>query len=184
MLCASGVQADRYVCCSLAKQCLLTARTAKHLQALLTRFQSLPLTEDLHSSLLKFTVACLTAGDMALWMGPGRKVLERAWDEMPTLALDMTGALSELNWGGWKLLALPHVLRRTAALLETQPQKTLEMLSALHKDLRLDAVDATWNQSVQSWVDARFEHWQGSQEQVGYMRSEYVFSLITLPLDV
>lgn len=105
------------------------------------------------------------AGNMALWMGPGRKVMECVW-ERPELALELCGVLSDLNWGGWKLIALPHVLKRTHILLQDHPRKTLELLSALHREGRLEPVDVVWRQRFQSWVDTRFTEWRGTQEQV------------------
>ena len=139
---------------------------AKHLHALLSQFSTFPLSDQLHAPLLKFVVSCLMAGDMSLWMGLGRKVLERAWEERPTLAMEMTGSLSELNWGGWKLLALPHVTKRVQSVLDVHPQKTLEWLGAIHKDGRLSTVDAAWKQGLQNWVDNRLTVWQGTEEQV------------------
>lgn len=132
---------------------------------MLSQFLSLPLSDRLHPSLFKLSVACLTAGDMALWMGPGRKVLERIWEVRPALALDVTSGLSDLNWGGFKLLALPHVLKRTSAALDTDPYNTLEMLSSLQKDKRLESAETNWRQHLQAWVDTRFQDWSGSEEQ-------------------
>ena len=106
------------------------------------------------------------AGDMALWMGPGRKVFERAWEERPVLALELTGALSDMNWGGWKLIAQPHVLKRVLAALDTYTQKSLETLCALQTKGRLESTDAAWRGQLQAWVDTRFQQWSGSNEQV------------------
>ncbi len=110
---------------------------------------------------------------MALWMGPGRKVFERAW-ERPSFALDLCGTLSNLGWGGWKLIALPHVIRSVPQLLQSHPSKVLALLSILRNDGRLDGVDSAWKQRLQSWVDIRFREWKGTEEQVSpYMYLYY-----------
>lgn len=137
---------------------------AKHLATFLSRIETLPLTESLHEALLKFTAACLTAGDMALWMGPGRKAIVRVW-ERPALALELCCVLSDLNWGGWKLLAMPQVVKLVPDLLDTHTEKALELLSALQEDKRLQ-VDAPWRQRLQAWFSQRLSAWVGSPEQV------------------
>ena len=144
---------------------MLTPWAAKQRSALVSRIPSLPLSDDLHSSILKFTTACLLAGDMALAMGPGRKVFERIW-EFPEFALGLCGVLSDLNWGGWKMIALPHVLKHTRSLLQNNPVKTLELLSALHREGRLEGVDLAWRQSFEVWVDGWFGEWNSSDERV------------------
>ncbi|KAJ3554433.1 hypothetical protein NM688_g3115 [Phlebia brevispora] len=132
-------------------------------------FSTLPMSDNLHAVLLKFAVSCLMAGDMALWMGPGRKVFERVWDERPGLALELTGALSDLNWGGWKLIAHPHVLKRTPTVIDIHPQNTLEMLSALQRSGRLGTMDAPWRMRLQAWIDDAFQEWNASEEQILYL---------------
>ncbi|KIP04980.1 hypothetical protein PHLGIDRAFT_25296 [Phlebiopsis gigantea 11061_1 CR5-6] len=137
--------------------------SAKHLATLLSHFQSLPFADRLHEALLKFSAACLTAGDMALWMGPGRKVVARVW-ERPTLALELSCVLSDLNWGGWKLLVMPHVVKSVPDLLDAYPEKALELLSTLQAEKKLQ-VDMPWKQRLQTWFSQRLVSWTGSHEQ-------------------
>ncbi|GJE97349.1 DRIM domain-containing protein [Phanerochaete sordida] len=137
--------------------------SAKHLATLLSHFETLPLSDALHAALLKFAAACLTAGDMALWMGPGRKVLARVWAR-PALALELCAVLADLNWGGWKLLALPQVVKHVPDLLDTHAEKALELLSALQQAKRLH-VEAPWKQRLQAWFAERLAGWSGSSEQ-------------------
>ncbi|KAI0782968.1 armadillo-type protein [Abortiporus biennis] len=140
--------------------------TAKHLSTLVSKIPSLPLSDEVHDSLLKFSLATLMAGDMALWMGPGRKVLEYVWNsDRPLLALELSGALSDLNWGGWKLIALPHILKHSLQLLKTYPSKTLELLCRLYSERRLEGVDSNWKRGLQNWVDERFQDWDRSQDK-------------------
>ncbi|KZT64878.1 hypothetical protein DAEQUDRAFT_769307 [Daedalea quercina L-15889] len=142
--------------------------SSKQLSTLLSHFPSLPLTALLHVAVLKFAISTLTAGDMALWTGPGRTVLSRAFEQRPALALELCGALAELAWGGWRLLALPLVLKHTGELLRVMPGKTLEVLAALEKAGRLerDAVDVVWRKRLADWVDERFGGWEFSEENV------------------
>ncbi len=144
---------------------MLTRWVAKQLTALVSRRPPLPLAAALHSSILKFTTASLLAGDMALAIGPGRKVFERIW-ELPELALELCGVLSDLHWGGWKSIALPHLLKHSHSFLRDHTLKTLELLSALHREGRLEGVDLAWRQSFEVWIDGRLEEWDGPGKQV------------------
>lgn len=140
--------------------------TAKALSSLLSQFQKFPLSEDiLHVAILKFTASCLTAGDMGLWMGPGRKVFEKIF-ECPTLGLELCGVLSDLNWGGWKSLALPRIMKLLPTYLDHHSDKSLELLVALVKGHRLDGIDVVWKQRVQTWVDGKFSDWNRTDVQV------------------
>lgn len=98
-------------------------------------------------------------------MGPGRRVLARVW-ERPTLALELCGVLSSLNWGGWKLLAQSHVLKTIPDLLDTHTEKALELLDALQKEKRLQGMDAQWKERLQTWVQTRLGNWTKGIEQV------------------
>ncbi|TBU52202.1 hypothetical protein BD310DRAFT_784738, partial [Dichomitus squalens] len=135
----------------------------KQLSALLSEYPSIPTSEVLHSALLKFATSALTAGDMSLWMAHARKVLAHAW-ERPLLGIELTGALSELSWGGWKLVALPYVSANTHKLLESHSGETLELLAALHREKRLGEMDLVWKQRLWTWVEKRLEGWERSEE--------------------
>ena len=106
---------------------------------------------------------------MALWMGPGRKVIARVW-ERPTLALELCCVLSDLNWGGWKLLAMPQVIKAVPDHLDAHTEKALELLTALQAQKKLQ-VDAPWKQRLQTWFSQRLTSWTGSHEQVSVLRS-------------
>ncbi|CCM06042.1 uncharacterized protein FIBRA_08288 [Fibroporia radiculosa] len=137
--------------------------TAQHLTTMLSHFVEIPFTDEFQPSLLKFLAAALTAGDMGLWMGLGRKALEYAW-QCPVFGVELCGALASLDWGGWKLMALPHVLKHTPDLLESHPEKTLQLLVALHKEKRFSGVDIVWRQQLQAWVDEQITEWRHSEE--------------------
>ena len=106
---------------------------------------------------------------MALWTAHGRRVLDHAW-ERPLLGLELTGALSDLSWGGWKMLALAHVTANTHKLLETHPKETLEMLAALARGKRLGEMDIVWKQRFQTWVEKELGGWEQTEENVSVLR--------------
>ena len=121
---------------------------------------------------------------MALWTGPGRIVLSRAFEQRPALALELCGTLAELNWGGWKLLALPLVLKHTGLLLHTMPAKTLTLLAVLERGGRLDrgAVDVVWKARLEGWVEERFGEWHFSEENVGLGANVYLSGGLVLTI--
>lgn len=138
---------------------------AKNLSRLVSHIPTLPVSDLLEPSLLKFTTACLIAGDMSLWMGPGRKVLEWVWCR-PTLAFKLCGVLSDMNWGGWKLIALPNVVKQTHTLILNHPKEMLGLLSTAQREKRLESVDEGWKRRLQEWVGQRFQEWSATPDQV------------------
>ncbi|KAI0705265.1 armadillo-type protein [Cerioporus squamosus] len=149
----------------------------KQLGTLLAEYATIPMTDSLHPALFKFATSALTAGDMALWMAHGRKVFDRSW-ERPLLGIELTGALSDLSWGAWKLVALPYVSSNTHKLLESHPMQTLELLAALHREKRLNDMDIVWKQRFQAWVDKAFSSWERSEDNVRML--EHVLELSKL----
>ena len=118
---------------------------------------------------------------MALWMAHARKVFDHAW-ERPILGIELTGALSELSWGGWKLVALPHVSAKTHRLLESHPMETLELLAALNGERRLGDVDIVWKQRFGTWVEKRLSSWERSESNVSVRFSANTALWLTLGL--
>ncbi|KAI0628424.1 armadillo-type protein [Trametes polyzona] len=155
--------------------------THKQLSALLAEYPAVPLSDALHASLLKFATSVLTAGEMPLWAAHGRKVLERSW-ERPVLGIELTGALSDLSWGGWKLVAAPYISSNTHKLLETHPAETLELLAALNREKRLSDMDIVWRQRFQRWVEKALASWEQTEKNVQML--EHVLELSSLLPDV
>ncbi|KAI0764301.1 armadillo-type protein [Trametes elegans] len=151
--------------------------THKQLSVLLAEYTRIPFTDALHASLLKFATSALIAGEMALWMAHGRRVLDRSW-EYPVLGIELTGALSDLSWGGWKLVASQYVSANTHKLLESHPAQTLELLAALHREKRLADMDIVWKQRFQAWVEKTFASWDHSEQNVRML--EHVLELSSL----
>ncbi|KAI0060580.1 hypothetical protein BV25DRAFT_946008 [Artomyces pyxidatus] len=147
--------------------------SAKQLGTIASEILSIPMSAALSDSLLHVTVAVLCAGDMALWMGPGRKIVERSWQDT-AFGIRLCGILSDLEWGGWKLLELPYVVKRTPQLLENNSQETLRLFSALHAVKRLNDTDRAWQQSVEGWAKTRLQNWtitEGSVEELQHILS-------------
>ncbi|KAG7447295.1 uncharacterized protein BT62DRAFT_948312 [Guyanagaster necrorhizus] len=163
--------------------------TEKHLSQLLTAANSIPITEAVRPSLLKLSAAVLTAGDMALSMGLGRRFLEHCWDH-PVFAIELHGALADLGWGGWKMIALPTLLKKTPLLLENEPVRTLQLLASVHKEKRLGEIDLVWKQRVEQWVKNRLQNWVMSRESAlelqfivilsGYLSAEVTPLIISI----
>ena len=85
--------------------------------------------------------------------------------QRPALALELCCVLSDLNWGSWKLLAMPQVVKMVPDLLDTHTEKALELLSALQAEKKLQ-VDAPFKQRLQAWFNQRLASWTASHEQV------------------
>ena len=107
---------------------------------------------------------------MTVWTAHGRKVLDRVWVR-PLLGLELTGALSDLGWGAFKVLALPYVASNTHKLLESHPSQTLETLAALGREKRLGEMDMVWKQRFGTWVEKKLDGWEQTDENVRILAS-------------
>ncbi|KAL4261563.1 Small subunit processome component 20 [Pleurotus pulmonarius] len=140
--------------------------TEKHLSSIANELaNNVPTFPGLHHALGKATAATLLAGEMGLWLGPGRKLLESSWSD-PAYAIKLHGALADLGWGGWKSLALPNVLKQTPNLLQNDPHNTIHLLSVLHRDKRLGEVDLVWKQRFNTWASGQLRNWEPTGDAV------------------
>jgi U3 small nucleolar RNA-associated protein 20 len=144
---------------------LFLRSSEKQLTRIASQFPSIPITPLLHTALLKFSTAALTAGDTSLWLGPGRKIIERSWISLE-FGINLCGVLGELGWGGWKMIALPSVLKMTPRILEEEPKKGLRLLNALEKRRMLGEVDIVLKGQVENWVQVRLKNWEQSEQTV------------------
>jgi U3 small nucleolar RNA-associated protein 20 len=80
--------------------------------------------------------------------------------ETPGFGVLLLGTLAELSWGGWKLVALPALLRSTPALLSKEPKKTLRLLSSLRRPDKLGEVDIVWRRAIDTWMCGRLSCWE------------------------
>lgn len=108
------------------------------------------------------------AGDGSFWVTAGKEVIARSWETDITFAIELSGSLCELGWGGWKSFGPPAVLKHTYRALENTPTKMLRLLAWLVEGQKLTAVDAVWKQRTEGWVEKRLlaVNWQGSEEDV------------------
>ncbi|QRW12832.1 U3 snoRNP protein Utp20 [Ceratobasidium sp. AG-Ba] len=143
------------VMCAVRKGGKLTCATVSTLLSLVPRMLAIlkPRPET-----RAFIVAALVAGDMAAWIGPGRRALDAVWQD-PIEGMRIAAILSELEWGGWKSIVLPHVLRRTPGTLTTSPTRTLSVLAHLYSAGKL-AVDPVWVARVGSQVSDMLGNWK------------------------
>jgi U3 small nucleolar RNA-associated protein 20 len=138
----------------------------KQLSALASDFQSLPITDALHPPLLKFATAVLVAGDLALWMGPGRKMIEHSW-QSSKFGIKLCGSLADLDWGGWKMIALASVSKMAPQLLENDPVGAVSLLAALHRKDKLGDLDPLSRERLQAWICTRLTKWEKNEDSVG-----------------
>ncbi|QRV98240.1 WD repeat-containing protein [Ceratobasidium sp. AG-Ba] len=142
------------VMCAVRKGGKLTTATVSTLLPLVPRMMAIlkPRPET-----RAFVVATLAAGDMSVWIGPGRRALDAVWQD-PIEGMRIAAILSELGWGGWKSMVLPYVLRRTPETHTTSPTQTLSILAHLYSAGKLD-VDPLWVARVGSEVSDMLGNW-------------------------
>lgn len=118
--------------------------------------------------LLQLSTSLLVAGGSSLWLTAGREIITRSWETDVSFAIELSGSLCELGWGGWKSFGLPSVLKHTPRALETAPTKMLRLLGWLVEEQKLTTVDAIWKQRTEGWIEKRLllENWQSSEEDV------------------
>ena len=119
----------------------------------------------LEKSLLHASVSVLMAGDVSLWMGAGRDLIEQLWTKA-TLGAQLCGILSDLSWGGWKLLELSRVTKHFADLLDSDAFRGLVLLAALYRAQRLRSMSIIWLQRLEERVLTRFDNWAITPEKV------------------
>lgn len=146
---------------------ILTLETQLRTLATSFPFSLDPIPACLFPSLLKYTTSILIAGDMSIWLGPGRKIL--AHTLQPSLikfGITLHGALAdaELEWGGWKGVGIQGVLKvsGTGALLDGNDAGLgLAFLARLVREGTIGEadVDLIWKERVGKVVDARLQDW-------------------------
>lgn len=134
--------------------------------AFFVELENQKITPDMQAALLPFATSLFMASEMALWLSNGMKFLQRAWGltERPSrdadddnfcveFSLRLNGSLAELGWGGWKLIALPLVLKMSVkpTLLGKHTTKLFAFLAALRKSKKISSgeVDLVWRTKVE-----------------------------------
>ncbi|KAL0955556.1 hypothetical protein HGRIS_001795 [Hohenbuehelia grisea] len=146
----------------------------KQLATIATETPNVPLSDITQRTWLRLASALLMAGNMALWIGSGRKILEHSWTD-PIVGIRLHGSLADLGWGGWKAIALPDVLRRTPQLLENHSE-AVHLLAVLHREKRLGEVDVVWKQRLDTWVTQRLANWTRSDTSAAELEDILVLS--------
>jgi U3 small nucleolar RNA-associated protein 20 len=126
---------------------------------------------SLHTALLRVVSAGLYAGQMPVWTGVGRRVLEHTCKLHPRLGVELFGTLSDIGWRGWGMIGAPLLLRRTPEGLDRQPALMLRLLAKLHQTKKLGEVDQVWKERTGKWIANELAHWVQTEEQVGNTHS-------------
>jgi U3 small nucleolar RNA-associated protein 20 len=121
----------------------------------------------LHPALLRFTTSTFTAAEMPLWVGPAYNFLQSLWASKDRsvlkLTLSLNLSLAELGWGGWKIVALPLLLKNTMSqdVLESDPRRVINFLASLKrlKKLSTGDTDFVWRERVERFVTRRLQNW-------------------------
>lgn len=141
---------------------------ASQLKEIAGTLSNIVLTEETRVPLLQLSVSLLIAGDSSLWASVGKEIIVRSWETDTAFAIELSGSLCELGWGGWKSFGVSPVLKHTHRALEATPTKMLRLLAWLVEEQKLITVDAVWKQRVEGWIGERLltVNWQGSEEDV------------------
>ncbi|KAG8773851.1 U3 snoRNP protein [Ceratobasidium sp. 428] len=146
------------IICAVRKGGKLASVTVSALLALVPRTLAVSTSgPETKAKCRAYLVAALVAGDMAAWIGSGRRALDAVWKD-PVEGMRVAAILSELGWGGWKSMILPHVLRRTPETLALSPTQTLSVLAHLYSTAQLD-VDPVWIARVGSDISTMLQNW-------------------------
>ena len=110
--------------------------------------------------------------------------MQRSWglnrldgDEDPvSFGLKFNGCLAELEWGGWKLVALPLLLKSTVKsdLIEERPRRLIGFLAALKRAKKLitGETDAVWRARIEMCALDRLRVWKKQDDDsVGFCQS-------------
>ena len=114
------------------------------------------------------------AGNLSLWMAAGRDLVQQSWTNV-TFGAQLCGILSDLSWGGWKMLQFPHMIKQLPNLLGCDASRGLELLAALHNAQRVKDVPATWLLRLEEWILRRFEAWTLTAEKVRCILDQVAF---------
>ncbi|KAF8589509.1 hypothetical protein K439DRAFT_362879 [Ramaria rubella] len=162
------------IACSVRKGSRMTQKQLSRVLTHLAQHDVL-FTDPKH--VLMLGTAALMAGEMPIWMGPGRKFIEASWKNS-AVGPKLSGALSDLHWGGWRLIELPFTLKYTLQSINIDPLPTLSLLATLSRSQRLDDVDEGWLARVAESVDVRLVAWNMSETDLQELASIVALSSI------
>jgi len=144
---------------------------------LFAELDSLKIAPSTHPAILPFSASLFISTEMPLWLSQGMKFLQRAWgliqrpaqdaeDEFCIkFALNLNGALAELGWGGWKLVALPSVLKMSVRpnVTDKHPTSLFAFLASLRHNKKISQgdTDLVWRTRIEQCALARLEVLKG-----------------------
>ncbi|PPR05452.1 hypothetical protein CVT24_008221 [Panaeolus cyanescens] len=151
--------------------------TSAQVTKLFSQLNSLPVAKELHAAMLLFCTSLLIAGEMSLWLGPGLKFLQQLWagtltsaitaEEFSThplaFTLKLNLCLSDSGWGGWKMVALPLVMRSTlrsdAGLAQYAPRQLLAFAASLKREKNITPSDSdtVWRTKLETLAMERLQ---------------------------
>jgi U3 small nucleolar RNA-associated protein 20 len=114
------------------------------------------------------------AGDLSLWMTAGRDLVQQSWTNV-TFGAQLCGILSDLSWGGWKLLEFPHMVQHLPNLVDYDAIRGLRLLAALHGAQRVKDVPTAWLLRLEEWILKRFEDCTVTPDKVRCRLDEVAF---------
>jgi U3 small nucleolar RNA-associated protein 20 len=105
------------------------------------------------------------AGDLSLWMAVGRDLVQQSWTNV-SFGAQLCGILSDLSWGGWKMLEFSHMIQHLPTLVDSDAIRGLGLLVALHKAQRVKDVPVAWLLRLEERILKRFEDWTITRDKV------------------
>ena len=105
-------------------------------------------------------------------MGIGRRTIEHSWSTSHLLAVSITGALLESDWGGFQQFALSSFLKKSNELLNSGDAelqlRTVRVLHQFHKKRLLKDVPKSWKDELAAWVCGVLKDFQLSETNVSF----------------
>lgn len=144
---------------------LILQCTANELSQIIDASMKISYEPGLLESLSGVITSCLCAStaDLAVWMGAGRRAVEKAWEKDTLFAVTLTGLLSESGWKAHKQFALPVFLEKVFICLEG-PDSNQSALSLHLQILRslaelascgsLEEMGDAWRDRLAAWIRA------------------------------
>lgn len=80
--------------------------------------------------------------------------------------LELYGVLVEMGWGGWKMIALPTLLKRSVALLDGDALGTLRLLAKVKEEGKLGDVDLVWKRGLETWLVKALQSWDETSTEL------------------
>lgn len=134
----------------------------------------IPISPALHDPLLKVTLACLVASssDLAIWLGPGRRTIERAWSTSQGFAVCISGALLDAGWGGVKQFAIAPFCSNVSVILKNEENedvpklRALRVLAKMAKTGHMKSMDENLKDELAVWVTSWLRDFKVSEKSV------------------